>query len=269
MANPDPTKDERNSPRSRSRSRSRSAIQAIIDNDGSTVGRIFTIVIQALIVLSLVAFSIDTLPDLSARLRRALRIFEIISIIVFTAEYLARLYVADRKIRFFFSFYGLVDLAAILPFYLSTGIDLRSLRVFRLFRLVRVFKLFRYSKAIVRFKTAFLMVREELVIFFGATLFLLFVSAVGIYYFENPAQPEVFSSVFHSLWWAVATLTTVGYGDIYPVTAGGKTFTFIILMIGLGTVAVPTGLISSSLTKTIANEKESVAADDKNIHDAT
>ncbi len=80
-------------------------------------------------------------------------------------------------------------------------------------------------------------------------MFMLYLSAVGIYYFENPAQPDKFSSIFESLWWSVTTLTTVGYGDAYPVTVGGRVFTFFILMIGLGVVAVPTGLLSSSLTK--------------------
>ena len=92
-------------------------------------------------------------------------------------------------------------------------------------------------------------IKEELFLFLILSSFLLFLSAVGIFYFENPAQPEVFASVFHSLWWAVATLTTVGYGDIYPITVGGKIFTSIMLFIGLGIVAVPTGLIASALTK--------------------
>ena len=78
---------------------------------------------------------------------------------------------------------------------------------------------------------------------------ILYLSAAGIFFFENKAQPEVFTSIFHSLWWAVSTLTTVGYGDIYPITVGGKIFTFFILMIGLGIVAVPTGLLSSALSK--------------------
>jgi voltage-gated potassium channel len=78
---------------------------------------------------------------------------------------------------------------------------------------------------------------------------LLFLAAVGIYYFENQAQPERFRSVFHSLWWAVATLTTVGYGDVYPITAGGRIFTFFVLLIGLGIVSVPAGLVSSALSK--------------------
>lgn len=167
-----------------------------------------------------------------------------------------RLFVADKKLKFVFSFYALIDLIAILPFYVARGIDLRSIRVFRLFRLIRAFKIFRYSKAIQRFKNAFLDVKEELILFLVATGFLLFIAAVGIYYFENPAQPEQFKSIFHCLWWAVATLTTVGYGDIYPITAGGKIFTSFIVIIGLGIIVVPTGLLASALTKTIKEDKQ-------------
>jgi voltage-gated potassium channel len=91
--------------------------------------------------------------------------------------------------------------------------------------------------------------KEELVLFLFATLIILYLAGVGIYYFENPAQPDIFSSVFHSLWWGVATLTTVGYGDIYPITIGGKFFTFFILFIGLGIVSIPAGLMASALSK--------------------
>lgn len=101
---------------------------------------------------------------------------------------------------------------------------------------------------------AFLSIKEELVLIMILSTFLLFFSSVGIYYFENPVQPEIFSSVFASLWWAVATLTTVGYGDIYPITVGGKIFTSAMLFIGLGIIAVPTGLIASALTKTKNNK---------------
>jgi len=91
---------------------------------------------------------------------------------------------------------------------------------------------------------------------------LLYFSAVGIYYFENEAQPDKFASVFHSLWWSVATLTTVGYGDVYPVTVGGKVFTFLVLLIGLGIVSVPAGLVASALSK--ARAMEDVGPDDTN-----
>jgi voltage-gated potassium channel len=102
-----------------------------------------------------------------------------------------------------------------------------------------------------------LLAREQIILFMGVTLILIYFAAVGIYYFENEAQPDHFTSVFDSLWWAIVTLTTVGYGDVYPITAGGKIFTFFILLIGLGIVAIPTGIISSSLTKTIEDKSQS------------
>jgi voltage-gated potassium channel len=126
--------------------------------------------------------------------------------------------------------------------------------VFDILRRIHV-KIIRYSNAIKNFIKAFISIKEELILFLILSSFLLFLSAIGIYYFENPAQPEVFASIFHSLWWAVATLTTVGYGDIYPITIGGKIFTSGMLFIGLGIIAVPTGLIASALTKSKNNEK--------------
>jgi len=230
------------------------ALKAIIEENDTPVGRIFDLGIQALIVVSVVSFAIETLPDLPAGTKRALSYTEIVCVGVFTVEYLFRILVADRKLSFIFSFFGLIDLTAILPFYLSTGLDLRSIRALRLLRLFRALKLVRYSRAIQRFHRAFLIAREEVVLFLCVTLILLYFAAVGIYYFENPAQPEAFASVFHSLWWAVATLTTVGYGDVYPVTPGGKIFTFCVLMLGLGIVAVPAGLVASALAK--AREEE-------------
>ena len=229
-------------------------IKRIVEETDTTPGKIFDIFIQSLIVLSLISFSIDTLPDLSENIKRLLKITEAIVVVIFTVEYLLRLFIADKKLQFVFSFYGLIDLFAILPFYVARGIDLRSVRIFRLFRLVRAFKIFRYSKAIQRFKIAFLEVKEELTLFLVATGFLLFITSVGIYYFENSAQPEQFKSVFHCLWWAIVTLTTVGYGDVYPVTVGGKIFTSFIVIIGLGIIAVPTGLVASALTKTLSDE---------------
>jgi voltage-gated potassium channel len=166
--------------------------------------------------------------------------------------------------KYVLSFYGLVDLAAILPFYVAAGLDLRSVRVLRLPRLVRILKLLKYNRAIKRFHRALIIAREELILFGFVAIILLYLSAVGIYYFERAAQPEEFSSVLHSLWWAVTTLTTVGYGDMYPVTAGGKLFTFIVLMIGLGIVAIPTGLFASALTKVRDEEQERNLADANN-----
>jgi hypothetical protein len=110
-------------------------------------------------------------------------------------------------------------------------------------------KLLKYNQAIERFHLALVIAKEELILFGFISLMLLYISAVGIYYFENTSQPEQFKPVFHSLWWAVTTLTTVGYGDMYPITAGGRLVTFFVLVTGLGIVAVPTGLIASALSQ--------------------
>ena len=127
--------------------------------------------------------------------------------------------------------------------------DLIMLRSFRLLRLVRLLKLGRYSKSLSRMALAVKIAKEDLFLALAATSVMLLIASFGIYQFENPVQPEKFSSVFESLWWALATLTTVGYGDIYPITIGGKIFTGAILMIGLGVVALPAGIIASSLTE--------------------
>jgi voltage-gated potassium channel len=229
------------------------SIKNIIEKSDSRAGKVFDLSIQFLIVYSLVTFSLSTIPDLSQGMLDFLYYSQVITVAIFSIEYLLRIFVADNKSRYIFSFYGLIDLLAILPFYLTIAVDLRALRIVRLLHLFRLLKIVRYSKAIKRFKFAFLDIKEELVLFFTATCFMIYISAVGIYYFENSVQPEAFKSIFHSLWWGVATLTTVGYGDIYPITVGGKIFTFIILMIGLSVVAVPAGLFSIALQE--ANRK--------------
>ena len=231
-----------------------------IENSDSRSGRVFDLLIQCLIVLSLVTFSLETLPDLSATSRRWLHNIEVITVAIFSLEYASRLFFADRTLKFATSFFGVVDLLSIAPFYLTTGIDLRSVRALRLLRLFRVLKLARYSSAVQRFHRALLIAREELVLYLFVTILILYFAAVGIYYCEHDAQPDAFSSVFSSLWWAVTTLTTVGYGDVYPVTVGGRAFTFVVLLVGLGVVAVPAGVVSSALSAARRMEDDGDAA---------
>jgi voltage-gated potassium channel len=211
--------------------------------------------LQLVIVYSIITLTIETLPDLTLNQRRFFEISEVVCVSIFSVEYVVRLFKSNDKLKFVFSFIGVIDLISILPFYLNLGSGSRALRIIRLFRIFRLLKLARYNKAISRFHRAFLSVKEELVLFFLASFFLIYLVSVGIYYFENEAQPQAFQSIIHSFWWSVVTLTTVGYGDVYPVTIGGKIFTFFVLMIGVGIITIPAGLIATAMMKTREAEK--------------
>ena len=207
----------------------------------------FSYIIQTLIIFSVLSFSIETLPHVNPKLKLFLSYTETIIVILFTLEYIIRIYTSNLK--YVFSFFGLIDLLAILPFYITLGsIDIRALRIFRLFRIFRLLKLFKFTSSIKKFQNAINQIKRELLIFSVFAIFLLYLSSVGIYYFENNAQPDVFKSVFHSFWWSVTTLTTAGYGDMVPITSGGKIFSSVILFIGIGIISVPAGLLASALT---------------------
>lgn len=219
----------------------------IILRSDTRKGRLFDFLIQFLILVSLISYSIETLPDLSPSTYELLSQIEVFVVSVFTVEYILRVALTEKPTKYIFSFYGIIDLLAIAPFYLSGALSLQALRALRFMRLFRILKLTRYNAAIERIGKAVWIAKEELVLFGLSTLILLYLAALGIYHFEHMAQPEKFRSIFDSLWWAVATLTTVGYGDIYPVTLAGRLFTFCVLLLGLGIVAVPTGIIASAL----------------------
>ncbi len=222
-------------------------IKKVVSSKETKESKIFDLIVLLLILISIITMSIETLPNLSNETLVILSIIEKICMSVFLTEYLLRIAFVGNRIKFIFSFYGMIDLLALIPMFL--GSDTRSLRAFRFLRVFRIFKLFRYSNTIDRLKATMITAKEELIVFTFATFILLYITSFGIYFFEHQAQPENFASVFHAMWWSVATLTTVGYGDIYPITTGGKIFTFAILMIGLGIVSVPAGIIASALTK--------------------
>lgn len=221
-------------------------LRPIIEDNNSVLGRIFDYFIQFLILVSLVSFTIETLPDNSDATIKILKIIELISVIIFTIEYSLRVYVSKKPLLYIFSFYGIIDLLSFLPFYFIGFTDVRALKAFRVFR---VLKLIKYNRTLNRFKIAANLVKEEIFLFLMATLIFIFIASTGIYFFEHEAQPEVFSSIIHSTWWSIVTLTTVGYGDVYPITMGGKVFTFFILIIGVGIVTIPAGLAASALSK--------------------
>ncbi|MAL64733.1 MAG: voltage-gated potassium channel [Candidatus Marinimicrobia bacterium] len=231
-------------------------LRKIVFENDFREGRYFDYSIQTLIVLSLITFSLETIPNLNDKVLKGIAFFELFSIIIFTFEYLLRIFLSKKKLKYIFSFYGIIDVLAILPFYLNNAIDLRSIRIFRLFRLLRTLKLFRDGNAVKTFTLAYEDIKAELMMFSTISLFIIYVSSMGIYYFENDLQPDKFGSIFHCLWWATVTLTSVGYGDAYPITIGGKIFTSIIIIIGIGIIAVPTGLIASAMTKISEDNKQ-------------
>ena len=228
----------------------RAWLKRMIEDADTWQGWVFDHVVKGLIVFSIISYAVETLPDLSPRIQYFLYALEVTVVIIFTVEYALRIYVADKKLAYIFSLLGLIDLLAILPFYVfHGGADSRALRVMRLLRIARTFKLFRYNQAVDRLVRAVVIAKEEIVLFFSLTAIALYLAASGIHFFESEVQPDKFGSIFHGLWWAVVTLTTVGYGDVYPITMGGRVFTFLILMIGMGIIAVPPGIISSALSK--------------------
>ncbi|MEM1137264.1 MAG: ion transporter, partial [Bacteroidota bacterium] len=203
-------------------------------------------------------------------------VFEIFSVIIFSIEYILRiltssyLYPANSRLisafKFMISPIGLIDLLAILPFYLPFFItlDLRFLRLLRLLRLLRILKLKRYNRSL----GIVVSVLKETWNDLGATLFvsliLMLVASALMYNIEHQAQPEAFSNIGQAFWWAVATLTTVGYGDIYPVTALGKLLSGLIAVLGIGIVALPAGILSSAFMDKINKQKEKKAKRQKN-----
>ena len=223
-------------------------------NSGA-VGLVFQLGMSLLIVLNAVAVLLETVEAIRAPYARAFRIFEYFSVMVFTVEYLARVWVANLdqryphpifgRIRYMFTPLALVDFLAILPFFLSlAGFDLRMLRMLRLLRLL---KLTRYSRALSKIGGAIRASKEELILTLIVMGILLLISSTLIYFAEHEAQPEAFSSIPASLWWAVVTLTTIGYGDVYPITVAGKIVAGVSAIIGIGMFALPGGIIASEL----------------------
>lgn len=190
--------------------------------------------------------------------------FEFASILVFSGEYIYRVrhaFISGGKqgvLNYVFSLFGVIDLISILPFYLNQLITLdgRFLRILRLFRLTRIFKLGRNSNSLRVFTKSLEGVRAELVFTLFLSILTILFSASAIYYLENEAQPDKFSSITESIWWATVSLATVGYGDVYPITVGGKIFATIISLVGIAVVAIPTGVISASFVEEIRIEKE-------------
>lgn len=231
-----------------------------LNNPDSKIGGKIESVLFGVIVLSMIFDVTETLTSLPENFREILEVVNVGIIVVFCVEYFVRVWAAYSRLNYIFSFYGIIDLVAWLPYAIG-GVDLRGFRAFRLLRIVKILKFGkRYAAGINRLANAFGLIKTELAFSFYVVAIVFYIAATGIYYFEHEAQPEAFGSIPDALWWALITLTTVGYGDIYPITTGGRLFTAIVLMAGLALVAVPAGLMASAMSA--AREKENKSEDE-------
>lgn len=255
------------------------AADLLVKDDGdSKASLIVDWAIIIMIFLSILAIILESFANLAIRYRTFFRNFETFTVIFFSVEYAARIWTADvmfpnarfPRLRYLFSFMALMDLLAILPWYLPFfSADLRFLRVVRmvrLFRLARVVKLGRHMSALQSIKRVIRLSASRLVAAVGLCLVVMLLSAIVIYTVESTVQPEQFPNVLASLWWAVMTLTTVGYGDVYPVTPIGRLFAGVISLVGIGIIAIPTGIIAAGFSTVMPKEeKEEIREIEKEI----
>ena len=237
-------------------------------DEGDLVSKIFDWSIMGLIALSILSIILESFDGIYQKWHSVFQIFELITVAVFTVEYLLRIWTADLlypetkhpHLKYFFSFMAIIDLLAILPFYLPfISADLRFLRMmrlFRLFRLLRVFKLGRYFEALQVIVRVIRTSAPQLIMSVAICFFVMLFSAIIMYTVENPVQPEQFPNVISSLWWAICTLTTVGYGDVYPITHIGRFFASLISLVGIGIIAIPTGIIAAGFNQAISKDDE-------------
>jgi len=238
-----------------------------VDETGDRASRIVDLTLMALIVLNIVAISLETDTGIATRYPAELRAFEVFSVAVFTLEYIARLWScvdlvgadasrpSQTRLRYALRPLILIDLLAIVPFYLGVifALDLRFLRLLRLFR---VLKLTRYSVAV---NTLQDVVRSEAPILLSSAfmLFLMTIFAsMGIYFIESEAQPEVFGSIPAAMWWTTITITTVGYGDVTPITPLGKVFGGMISLLGIGMLALPTAILAAGFAGSLRRRRQ-------------
>lgn len=238
---------------------------------GDRLSRVVDVVLIALVAVNVLAVMLESVEPLYRARRGLFDILEAVSVSVFSIEYFLRVWCAAERnpqaresararVRWVLSPMALADLAAILPFFLGslTGLDLRFLRVLRL---LRIFKLTRYSGSLNLLLEVFRCQRRAYVASLFVLMMVLVVAASGIYVVEHDAQPVAFGSIPTAMWWALVTLTTVGYGDVTPVTGWGKLFAGGVTLVGVGVVALPTAILASGFLTVAQRNRQLLSVD--------
>ena len=222
----------------------------------------FDIAITVLILLNIVAVCMESVSSLRDRFATAFLVFEALSVAIFSLEYIIRLWSCTVDNRYSHPLWGrlkhattlllLVDIIAIVPSYLwFLNLDLRVVRVLRMIRVIRVGKLARYSRALQTLGRVVSRTKDELLVSVSVLLILVFVGSCLMYFAEGTVQPGAFPSIPATMWWTVITLTTVGYGDVYPITTMGKAIAGLLALLGVGLVAMPTGILASGFVEEV------------------
>jgi voltage-gated potassium channel len=219
--------------------------------------KIINTFIILLIILNVIAVMLETIPSIHNPNKDFFHYFDLISVIIFTVEYVLRVWSSTHhkrfkhpvlgRIKYMFTIEALIDVLAILPFYLHAfiGFDLRVLRILRLLRFLRLFRLTAYMRSAKIVVNVFRAKANELLLSLVLILFLVIIASCLIYFAEHLVQPNAFSSIPSTMWWAFITLTTVGYGDMIPITITGKILTSMITLAGVALLALPAGIITS------------------------
>lgn len=240
------------------------------------LSRSFDVIISVIIVLNIVVTFLATFDELGPFLN-VLKGIELATIIFFTIEYIIRLFTADflypdkskgkAVIAFIFSFYGIIDFLSCFPYYMpfTTPTGLAVLRLFRVFRIFRLFKINSQFDAFNVIVNVLNERKKQLISSVVLILMLMLSASMLMYGVEHEAQPEIFENALSGFWWSMATVFTIGYGDIYPITFLGKLLALIISFLGVGIVAIPTGIISAGFVEQFSklNKEEGKAADGK------
>lgn len=235
---------------------------------GGPVGRIVDAFLIILIVSNVVMVTLHTMERLALRYGELFWFFELFSVIIFSIEYAFRLWVCTQnpsyrhpvfgRIRYFFTPLAIIDLIAIAPFILPMliPVDLIFLRALRLLRLLRLLKLGRYSESIRTMASLLKSKKEEIAVSLTMSIILLLIASGLMYFIENAAQPAAFSSIPAAMWWGAMTMTTVGYGDVYPVTPAGKVLAGVIALLGISLFILPAGIIAAGYAAEIQRKKD-------------
>ncbi len=228
---------------------------------GDHASRFVDFLIMGLIIFNVGAVIVETVDEIHTGREALFNLFELVSVAIFTMEYVLRLWSCTVDPRYASPVMGriryatrplmIIDFLAIIPFYLPFffAVDLRILRVLRLLRIFRLLKLGRYSRALQTLGDVLTGKKEELLISLFVVMMLLVLASSCMYYAEKDAQPEVFSSIPAAMWWGIATLSTVGYGDVVPVTAAGKIIGAVVAMLGIGMFALPAGILGGAFVE--------------------